>query len=120
VPAVTKDKQAVWRFVEFANSVEGQTIIAETGRTVPSLIEVAESPVFLSPDQPPAHSDVFLRAVPVLVHLPILSTWPEIEELADNEIERAFYGQITVEEAAHNINALASEEFKRGASGETD
>jgi len=120
VPASVKNKEAVWRFVEFANSVEGQTIVAETGRTVPSLVEVAESPVFLSPDEPPAHSDVFLRAVPILVHLPILSTWPEIEELANNEIERAFYGQITVEEAARTLNALAGEEFKRGASGETD
>jgi multiple sugar transport system substrate-binding protein len=47
------DKQAAWTFIEFANAVQGQTIIAGSGRTVPSLVQVAESPAFLQPGVPP-------------------------------------------------------------------
>ena len=43
-------KDAAWRFVEFALGAEGQRIVArKTGRTVPSLREVAESTAFLDP-----------------------------------------------------------------------
>lgn len=97
---VTENKEAAWRFIEFANSVTGQTILAQSGRTVPSLIEVAESPAFLDPNQPPANSRVFLDTIPMLNQVPIMTTWVAIEETAGQEIERAFYGQASVEEAA--------------------
>ena len=47
--AASKNKPAAWAFIEFANSAEGQTIVAQSGRTVPSLKAVAESPAFLDP-----------------------------------------------------------------------
>ena len=75
-------------------------MMAGTGRTVPSLRAVAESAAFLDPNQKPAHSQVFLDVIPALRRLPNLPKWPSIEETASNEIERAFYGQATVEEAA--------------------
>ncbi len=98
--AKSKVKDAAWTFIEFANGAEGQTIMAGTGRTVPSLRAVAESAAFLDPNQRPAHSRVFLDVIPSLRHMPNLPKWPSIEETASNEIERAFYGQATVEEAA--------------------
>ncbi len=98
--ARAKDKGSAWVLIEFANSVEGQTIMAETGRTVPSLRQVAESPAFLDPKQAPASSRVFLDALPLLRRMPNLPEWPAIEETASREIERAFYGQASVEEAA--------------------
>ncbi len=98
--ARSKVKEAAWTFIEFANGVEGQKIMAGTGRTVPSLRAVAESAAFLDPNQKPAHSQVFLDVIPTLRHLPNLPKWPSIEEAASNEIERAFYGQATVDEAA--------------------
>lgn len=98
--AKTKSKDAAWTFIEFANSVEGQTLLGGTGRTVPSLRSVAESAAFLDPNQKPAHSQVFLDVVPTLRRLPNHPKWPSIEEAATNEIKRAFYGQATVAEAA--------------------
>jgi multiple sugar transport system substrate-binding protein len=94
------DKDAAWRFIEYANSPEGQTLIAGSGRTVPSLIAVAESEAFLDPTQKPARSQVFLDTIPALQRVPLVSTWDEIERTASEEIERAFYGDITAEEAA--------------------
>ena len=51
-----KAKDATWRFIEFANSPEGQQIVARTGRTVPSLKSVARSDAFLDPAAKPQSS----------------------------------------------------------------
>ena len=61
----SKEKDAAWRFVEYALGPEGAAVIAGTGRTVPSLREVAESDAFLDPAQKPANSKVFLDAIAV-------------------------------------------------------
>lgn len=95
-----KNKDAAWRFIEYANSVDGQRIIAASGRTVPSLIEVAESDIFLNPNQRPSRSRVWLDTIPFLRRVPVISTWQEIEKIASEEIERAVYGEITADEAA--------------------
>ncbi len=120
IPAASQHKDAAWAFVEFANSVEGQSLIVTTGRTVPSMMSVAESPVFLEPNLPPANSQVWVDAIPSIGLFPLLSTWNEIEELANEEIKRAFYGLASVEEAANKINELTAIEFQKGVSGETD
>jgi multiple sugar transport system substrate-binding protein len=94
MPSGSKNKQAAWSLVEFANSVEGQTIIASTGRTVPSRIEVANSPIFLDPNSKPANSQVFLDAMEIIRPLPLFPNWIEIEEMANQDLERGFYGQV--------------------------
>lgn len=112
----TENKDAAWTFIEFANSVEGQTIIAGSGRTVPSLISVAESDAFLNPTQLPAHSHVWLDTAVTVKLVPTISTWEEIEGTASEEIERAFYGDISVEEAALLIDTRTEEYFRLGIS----
>jgi multiple sugar transport system substrate-binding protein len=115
--ANTRDKASAWALIEFANSVEGQTIMAGTGRTVPSLRQVAESPAFLNPEQLPASNQVFLDAIPLLRRVPILAEWPTIEELTSREIERAFYGQVTMSEAAQSAISLTLPYFLADQSG---
>jgi multiple sugar transport system substrate-binding protein len=85
------DHEAAWRFVEFANSTEGQTIVAKTGRTVPSLEEVARSEAFLDPTKKPRHSEVFLEGIPSIRRVPTISTWPEIEDAAEPILENGLY-----------------------------
>ncbi|MBV9786658.1 MAG: sugar ABC transporter substrate-binding protein [Chloroflexi bacterium] len=97
--AKTQNKDAAWAFIEFANSPEGQEIIAKTGRTVPSLKSVAQSEVFLESTEKPARSKVFLDVIPIIRAVPTMDTWEDIESAVNNELERAFYGQATVEEA---------------------
>ncbi|MGH2537772.1 MAG: ABC transporter substrate-binding protein [Candidatus Promineifilaceae bacterium] len=99
--AEAPNRDAAWTFIEFANSAEGQAIVAASGRTVPSLIEVAESPAFLDPNEAPGRARVFLDTVDVLRAVPIISTWQDIEVTAGMEVERAFYGDISVDEAAN-------------------
>lgn len=99
LPAASKNKPAAWAFIEFANSAEGQRIIAQTGRTVPSLKAVAASPAFLDPNSKPQSSQVFLDVIPNIRSVPITPAWPDIEEIVTQEIQRAYYGQATVAEA---------------------
>jgi multiple sugar transport system substrate-binding protein len=99
LPSASQHKDAAWTFIEFANSPVGQTIIAGTGRTVPSLITVAESPAFLDANLAPANSQVFLNELPYIRALPIVPNWADIEEIAGEEIARAFYGQTSVVDA---------------------
>ncbi|MCA9956564.1 MAG: sugar ABC transporter substrate-binding protein [Anaerolineales bacterium] len=114
--STTENKDAAWTFIEYANSPEGQTVIAGTGRTVPSLISVAESDAFLEPGALPARSRVWLDTAATLQIVPVISTWEEIEGTANEEIERAFYGDITVAEAAQLIDSRTEEYFRLGVS----
>ncbi|PIE80291.1 MAG: ABC transporter substrate-binding protein [Chloroflexi bacterium] len=107
----TKNKDAAWTFIEFANSIAGQTIVAASGRTVPSLVAVAESDAFLSPNLPPANSRIYLDTVDILGRAPIMTTWVGIEETASEEVKRAFYGQASVAEAARTAVAAAQPYF---------
>ena len=99
LPSASKNKDAAWAFIEYANSVEGQTVIAETGRTVPSLISVANSPAFLDQNSKPVNSRVFLDVIPSIRALPIHPNWAEIEEIASEELARGFYGETDVYDA---------------------
>ncbi len=107
--ATTQNKDAAWRLIEFANSSEGQKIVAATGRTVPSMRAVAESPAFLDPAAKPARSRVWLDVLPVLHNMPITATWIDVETIVDSELERAYYGQATVDEAIQAAMTRAQE-----------
>ncbi len=102
------NKDEVWRFIEFANSPEGQTIVAASGRTVPSLKSVAESPAFLDPAAKPSRSRVFLDVIPHIRGVPVMETWVDIESTVGNELERGMAGEATPEEViAESIRRTA-------------
>jgi multiple sugar transport system substrate-binding protein len=101
--AASDVKEDAWTLIEFANSPTGQAIIARSGRTVPSLTAVAESADFLDPALPPANSRVFVDTISLLQRVPTIDTWIAIEVTAGEEIERAFYGRISVEEAVRLV-----------------
>jgi multiple sugar transport system substrate-binding protein len=99
LPSASTHKQDAWTFIEFANSPEGQAIVARSGRTVPSLRSVAESPAFLDPSAAPKNSKVFLDVIPDTLPLPIMEQWADLEEVAGEELRRAYYGRASVDEA---------------------
>lgn len=101
--AASEHPDEVWQLIEFAMGVEGQTILAESGRTVPSRLDVAESDVFLEPDQPPASASVFLEAIPTMRSVPHTATWPQVEKEADNLLESLFYGRIERDEGVGRL-----------------
>lgn len=92
VPKSSKARDAAYRFVEFALGREGAEILARTGRTVPSIRAVAESPAFLDATQEPKHAQVFLDAIPLIRRVPNIAAWNEIETKADPIVEEWYYG----------------------------
>jgi multiple sugar transport system substrate-binding protein len=109
----SKEKDAAWRFMEFALGPEGQRITARSGRTVPSLIEVSRSEAFLDPKAKPAHSHVFLDTIPFIRRAPNISTWPEIEDAAEGILENGLYEGVSSIEVTRQLNARTGEMFAR-------
>lgn len=91
ISAGSDDVDAAADLVAFAVGPQGQTIAALGGRTVPSLKAVADSPAFLDPSRAPASSQVFLDAIPLIRRTPVTPSWPEIEDIAAEQLTRAFY-----------------------------
>ena len=111
LPSASQNPDAAWALIEYANSPEGQSVIARTGRTVPSNEAVANSEAYLDPTQAPASAQVWLDAIPTIRRFPLLMMWPDIEEIANAEIERAFYGNGTVDEAIEAMMTLTRPYF---------
>ena len=78
-------------FVAFATGTQGQTLAALSGRSVPALKSVADSPAFLSPGRPPASSQVFLDAIPTIRAFPSWPTWTEVEDLAEVSLQQVIW-----------------------------
>ncbi|MEX2101807.1 MAG: sugar ABC transporter substrate-binding protein [Actinomycetota bacterium] len=107
-------QEEAWAFTEFALGPRGQRIAAATGRTVPSLQSVADSPIFLDPSQPPANSQVFLESVAAIRRVPNISTYPEIEDMANVLLEEAVFEGDPAEEVARAIDRQTRPLFERG------
>jgi multiple sugar transport system substrate-binding protein len=110
----SKQKDAAWRFVEYAESPEGQRIIAGTGRTVPSNMEVSRSPAFLDPSKPPRNAQVFLDAIATIRRAPTISTWPEIEDATEGILENALYRGDRLDDVIRQLNDQTRPLFARG------
>ena len=110
------EPDAAFAFVKFATGEKGQTLTALGGRTVPSLESVATSGAFLNPAEPPRNSQVFLDAIDVMRATPVLPTWPEIEDVTEEYLTRAFYEDgYTVDDAISDIEAETTSLFEEGA-----
>ncbi|MEV1328624.1 sugar ABC transporter substrate-binding protein [Micromonospora costi] len=97
------DHDGAWRFIEFAMGQQGQQILAGSGRTVPSRLDVANSPAFLDPAKPPRSSQVYLDAEPHLRATPRTGTWSRVEREADSLLEEVFYGRVGREEGLRQL-----------------
>jgi multiple sugar transport system substrate-binding protein len=109
-------KEAAFGFIEYATGETGQEITASAGRTVPSLKEVSTSTAFLDPTQPPEHSQVFLDGIPFIQRTPVISTWTEIEDAAEEILTRAFYEDgYTIDDAIQELEAATQPLFEEAA-----
>ena len=105
-------------FVSYAMGEEGQTIAALSGRTVPSLVKVSRSGAFLDPSQPPRRSRVFLDGIPSIRRTPVIPTWPEIEDIAQEILTRAFYEDgYSIDDAIRDLDEQTRPLFEEGAPG---
>lgn len=109
-------QDAAWDFVRFALEPEGQRIIAGTGRTVPSNVEVSRSAAFLDPTKPPRHAQVFLDAVDTIRRTPTISTWPEIEDVTNGILENGLYRGDSLDDVVKSLDEQTRPLFARAES----
>lgn len=107
------NKDAAWALIEYANSVDGQTILAKSGRNVPSLKSVATSPAFLDLSAKPKNSQLFLDLIPNIRSTPILNNWENIQEAVNQQIETATYDGKAIDEAIKDASDEAAKSFKQ-------
>ncbi len=105
-------KDGAWKFLEFAMGEEGQKILAESGRTVPSMTRVAESDAFLKGGsaasllgyaQSPRNASIYLDNIGFSRPLPSTSTWPSAVWEMDRAFKKAFYNDGNVESAIATV-----------------
>lgn len=89
----SEKKDAARKFVTYALSREGETVLAKTGRTVPSLRSVAVSDAYFAPGEKPEHAGVWLDALSYMRVLPNIAAWNEIESKADPIVEEWYYSK---------------------------
>ena len=80
---------------------------------MPSLRALAESPAFLDPGSKPASSRVFLTEVPFIRAVPVTEGWIDVEDLASEELARAFYGRAGIDEVIATTIQRAAPFLKR-------
>jgi multiple sugar transport system substrate-binding protein len=110
--SASRNKAAAWQFIEFAGSPEGEALMARSGAIVPALTAVADSPAFQDPTAKPAHSQVFVEALAHALAMPKLENWSDIQAIADEELQQAFYGQKDIAQALDAATARSEEYFK--------
>jgi len=110
--AASTHKDLAWQFIEFAASTEGQTLLAQAGAIVPARTRVAHSAAFLNPAVRPAHSQVFLDTLNYGLALPKAENWTDIQAIADEELQQAFYGQKDIGQALQAVTTRSEEYFK--------
>ena len=118
IPSEADNIDAAAAFIAFAIGNQGQRITALGGRTVPSLMSVATTPAFLDPSQAPSRSKVFLDAIPTIQRTPVIPTWPEIEDVAEEILTRMFYEPgYTVDQAIQDLDEQTRDLLAEGSSG---
>ena len=118
ISASSENIEEASKLVAYATGSDGQTITALAGRTVPSLKEVARSGAFLDPTQRPAHSQVFLQGIPTIRRTPVIPTWSEIEDLAEEFLTRLFYEDgYSMDDFLADLDAETRPLFEEGTAG---
>ena len=103
VAKASKNLALARAFAEYAVGPDGGKVLAESGRTVPSLKSVAESDAYLAPGKEPASSRVWLDVIPTVRRLPNVANWNEAESTATDALEQYFAGKATLDATVATI-----------------
>ena len=98
-----KNRELAHAFAQYAVGAEGGKVLAESGRTVPSLKSLAESDAFLAPDKAPKSSRVWLDVAPHVRRLPNVAAWNEAESTASDALEQFFAGKASLDQTVQLV-----------------
>ena len=113
MPKAGRAKAAAWTFVEYANSADGTA--EHRGDGAHGALAARPRRVAGVPRsrRKPASSRVFLTEVPFIRAVPVTEGWIDVEDLAGEELARAYYGQAGIDEVIATTIQRAAPFFKR-------
>lgn len=98
--AASKNKEAAWKFIEFATGPEGTRIRQDGKYEISPVKEIAEKYyVEALKGQDPEHAIVFMEVQEYAVAQPVHANWQEINDAIGPDIDLALNNQQSVEEA---------------------
>ena len=101
--AVSKNKDAAWRFIEFATGPEGTKIRQDGKYEISPVREIAEKYYIAAlAGAPPEHANVFLEAMDYAVPQPVHANWQQIYDSIAPELDLALTQAESVKDALDN------------------
>ena len=98
-----KNGELAHAFAQYAVGPDGGKVLAESGRTVPSMKMLAESDAFLAPGKAPKSARVWLDVAPYVRRLPNVAAWNETETTASDALEQFFAGKASLDDTVRLI-----------------
>ncbi|MCA9840931.1 MAG: sugar ABC transporter substrate-binding protein [Cyanobacteria bacterium HKST-UBA03] len=105
----TQHKAEALKLVAFLSSRSAQARWTESGLIIPARLDVAESNLFLAPDQRPAHARVFLEVIASGMPSRTPPQWDEFSEALQLALEPVWEGRTQ----AHDAVAGSTAELQR-------
>jgi ABC-type glycerol-3-phosphate transport system substrate-binding protein len=116
IPAQSKNKQAAWKFIEYAMRVENQIGVYKYAGAAPALTAALESPDVNVADPyfgGQKTFDVFLEAMKTAKHFPYVRQWNDIDVAFSTAMEQIGLGQKSVKDALDEAAATAAEALNK-------
>lgn len=106
----SKHPQEAWEFLKFMTGPEGQKIDAIHGGHAPTILSLYDDEEILKAN--PTFGDKgFQKGLEAAVPRPVAPNYQEISEIIQIQVSKAIAGEITVEEAAKNMQTEMSEKL---------
>lgn len=112
IPEKAANKEAAWRFIEYASRVENQMGVYTIAGAAPALTAALERPELSAPDPYFANQRplaVFLEAQKTAQHFPYVRVWADIDDAFTTAMQEIALGQKPVKQALDEAAAAADE-----------
>ncbi len=112
IPASSKNKEAAWKFIEYAMRVENQIGVYKNAGAAPALTAALESPEVNAADPyfgGQKAFGVFLESMKTAHHFPYVRSWNDIDTAFTTAMQEIALGQKTVQQALDDAATTADE-----------
>jgi multiple sugar transport system substrate-binding protein len=116
IPSQSKQKEAAWKFIEYAMRLENQIGVYKYAGAAPALTAALQSPEVNAPDPyfgGQKTFDVFLEAMKTAKHFPYVRQWSDIDVSFSTAMEQIGLGQKSVKDALDEAAAAATDALNK-------
>jgi len=106
--------EEAWKLMQFLTGYTGQAHQARTGRDMPSLVSVAQSPDFMDPNNPPEHDEVFLQVAEHARPLELDENAGAWGDMLNGYLIKIMSGQMTAKDAMNEAVPQINKLLARG------